>query len=476
MSRNFRLQVSAFGAILILASASLRALAAPDDEPEDGAGRIDAILDSLSSESDSLFVRWRDAAPPAWVDPDSAEWIPSATPARDSSIGWKRTQLSVSPVLGFSKVDGISSGGSVAVRWLRGPGLALRGSVDRAYWRGDYEGDLSVAITDRPRGTHPFPTALRTRITGGGKEGTGAPLAELQRRSVWSLRVGYSRRTLAFGTNRPVLNSLPAFILGVDHQSYLDREERFVGLELQPARAFVIEGWCVDRRDRSLTSTLDPLFRTDPGTWENPRVDNGPSRGAIVRTGWSDQEFGKPMRSAAIMGSAFGGVFGKEREYYTLGVELNSAIRAPSLESVELGFAAAAAGGSVPVQGRPDLGGSSTLRGYEPRALVGATSLFARMDLVSAFDPLRRTGISLLRSLRLQPVLFADIGAVWGGSGWSSIGAITLPVSSDWRSDAGIGIQRNINYPGLLSRVRLDFAWRTDRSHDRLRASIALLR
>jgi hypothetical protein len=116
------------------------------------------------------------------------------------------------------------------------------------------------------------------------------------------------------------------------------------------------------------------------------------------------------------------------------------------------------------------------LRGYAPRALVGAASLFARIDLASAVDPLRRTRIPGLRSLRLQPVLFVDIGSVWGGSGWGSVREITMPASSDWRSDFGVGIQRNLNYPGLLSRARVDLAWRTDRSRDRLRASIALTR
>ncbi|MCA9728414.1 MAG: hypothetical protein KC729_12070, partial [Candidatus Eisenbacteria bacterium] len=390
--------------------------------------------------------------------------------------GWDRIRFSTSPSVGFSKVEGMTSGGAVTVSWLRGPGIQAQGRLDRSYWRGVYEGDAWIGFTAVPRAPAAMPRALRTRITGGGKEAGGGLFESFDRQSAWSLRGGYSRRPVPFGTDRPPVNALQASLLGLDHQSYVDREERFVGLELRPSRNWLVEGWLTDRRDRSIASALDPLWQTDPHTWSNPSIDEGRMHGSIARVGWTRADFGEPMRGAWLQGTAFGGALGGDREFYTLGAELHTSRTQPPFESIELEIAAAAAGGEVPRQMLPDLGGSSTLRGHPPRALVGATSFVTRVDFLSAIDPLRKTNIPGVRSLRLQPVLFADLGAVWGERGWTGVSALRLPRSEDWRSDFGIGIQRNVNYPGLLSRIRVDLAWRTDRAHDRMRASLALTR
>ncbi|MEZ4654315.1 MAG: hypothetical protein R3E12_12175 [Candidatus Eisenbacteria bacterium] len=198
----------------------------------------------------------------------------------------------------------------------------------------------------------------------------------------------------------------------VDLRSYVDREERFVGLlQLSPHR-WLNRRWLTDRRDRSIASALDPLWRTDPHTWSNPSIDEGRMHGSIARVGWTRADFGEPMLGQPS--TAFGGALGGDREFYAGGGA--PARRVPSpVQGIELKSPPPPA--KVRARCLPDLGGSST-RGLSA-ALVGATSFVTRVDF-SAIDP-ALVEHSRRAFARLQPVLFADLGAVWNERGWTGV-------------------------------------------------------
>ena len=98
------------------------------------------------------------------------------------------------------------------------------------------------------------------------------------------------------------------------------------------------------------------------------------------------------------------------------------------------------------------------MRAYGVNELVGDRYFFAGGDYLVGSDPFAYLH---LPQVQLQFIPFFELGAAWrddnGRGVWSS------PDSHDWKSDAGLGIQRLFLFE---TTVRLDLAWRLDRGSD----------
>ena len=461
--------------------------------------RYQSILDSLRTDSDSLF-RWDEAAAQVgWADADTGLWRPDI-----DGIPSSRTKLAsigfVPELFRHTKVDGVTLGGGVNVRLFRGPSVRVVARGLRALSRGAWMGEVSAMWSPR-RMKLEYPTALRSRLSGGGGERIGFPGLD-SRSTAWALVGGGSDRSRVFGSERIYAGSIQSALAGVDGQSYLDRRQVYGGVLFQiPTSRFgpllKTELLWSESRESALTVAHEPLFNTDPNLWPNAAAQGRTSGGLTLWSQWGNEltSFGTRVRARA---STHGASVGAGAEVHTFGAEVLHRRTAWGAESVAIDLRGVAIGGGnlLSPQDTADLGGTATLRGFRPRSLVGATSLLGRLDYIWAYDPFRRWNVPLLRHLRLQPTLFVDAGAVWSprissGSGaredaettglldptlyaWRDLSSLRGPTSADWRFDWGVGVQRSLGFPGLLGRARVDFGLRTDRSTDRLRVSVSL--
>jgi len=101
--------------------------------------------------------------------------------------------------------------------------------------------------------------------------------------------------------------------------------------------------------------------------------------------------------------------------------------------------------GQAPRQWRTWLGDWGTLRGYPAAALSGDRAMWASVDLRLGVDPFHALRVPGLKSLGLQPILFADHGQAWAEAG---------PLPDETRTghlwDVGFGLGRRLDLP---------FAW-----------------
>lgn len=471
-----------------------------------------ADRDSLRHVSaDSLDALWNQWAPPEWTSTDSLPWIPAADDAKRAEAKRRFLRTSFAPVIGFNKVNGPSAGLGLNIALGRSRRTSLHGTAARAFSRGVYEGAAGIRVQWNGGAFSPQSPLARTRITGGGKEswGLGSSIGFGTPRPATptglAFRGTWSRGAVPFGTTRPRLNGVQSLFLGLDTQSYLDREECTAGLELAYGSGHHAELVWVEQRDHSLGNSLDPLFQTDPRSWINAASDRAHTTGVLLGAafGVSTRWYAEPVGLWTRLGT-----FETEGErYHTLGAESRYGWVVPGAETIDVEVWAAAIddgdsrldisesgmargsalgnrggysrGNRVPVQAYPDLGGPTSLRGYPSRAFLGNRVVLARADYIASVNWLG--GVPLVRGLRLQPVLFADAGGVWIDDApvfdvSASETAKTARTAETWVFDYGIGIQRNVSYPGILSRLRVDFAVRTDRDRDRWRATLQLIR
>ena len=95
-------------------------------------------------------------------------------------------------------------------------------------------------------------------------------------------------------------------------------------------------------------------------------------------------------------------------------------------------------------------GGGGSLCGWPAGTLAGDRGAWASLAVDLNADPWRALGVPGLRSLRLQPLLFAEWARAWGGP--SVAGAATGS-----RADVGLGFSRRVDLPlaGVGSRVEV---------------------
>jgi len=105
-----------------------------------------------------------------------------------------------------------------------------------------------------------------------------------------------------------------------------------------------------------------------------------------------------------------------------------------------------------PRQWRTWLGDHGTLRGYPAAELTGDAGWWSSVDLRLDFDLWRALHFPVLKNMRWQPLLFADMGRTWNQTGpWPTEG------TQAGRLDLGFGFGKRMDIPGVrgLNKLRL---------------------
>jgi hypothetical protein len=269
------------------------------------------------------------------------------------------------------------------------------------------------------------------------------------------LTVGYADRVSAYGSNRPPGNAVRAFLGSADDQDYLRREGGWVVLTTRPAPARSLALGYAAHAERSVRAHTDfAVFGDSRLLARNAPVDSG-----IDRLVYAEAALGSlaGTRNALTLRHAVsGGGLGGEFTYTRTEAGISVRRYLPARHELTLDVRAVRTGGSPPVQSRADVGGLSTVRGFDRRTRVGDHALSARAEILLPYDLLGLGGIGFLRDLRLQFVPWADAGRVWDGG------------SDAWIAAAGIGVQRYLGPFGSGAYLRVDAAFPTgpDRPED----------
>ncbi len=262
-------------------------------------------------------------------------------------------------------------------------------------------------------------------------------------------------------------NSVYAFFAGADDMDYLRREGFGFGWRVGAQRRSLEAEFAVHDESSEPARTDWNLFSRDRGPRPNPAIDEGTAR-RIMITARSAHEV-PSLRGAAIdldLGVEIAGYgLGGDFDYDRYQLEIETDFHALARDDARLRLLAGGARNGLPVQSRFYLGGPAALRAYGVNEFSGDRLLHASLDYLVGTDPMARLG---LRRIQIQFVPFAEIGAAWFDD--DGRGLFSEPRSSDWRSDAGIGFQRNVFFGATL---RFDLAYRLDRGSDRLTTRFA---
>jgi hypothetical protein len=399
------------------------------DEPNSAANSYSTFLDSLQAKSDSALDR--SGVEPTWPAADSlADLFVVHGPAYVDSIPaakrHRRLDLDFNPALNtYNRVEGARIGGELEISV--GP-LSLAGAAGYAISSEEWRHRERVRLETERRGT---------------------------------FTVEHADLLERFGAGPVPANSIHAFVAGADDQDYLVR--RRTGAEWRlgdDTRSFSAAYTVADERSAAAETDWN-LFSRDRGPRPNPAIEEGRAR-RLSFTG--SRKFqpralrGARLRLAAeaeVAGYGLGGDFDYDR--YRLSLDS----RWPVLwrDNIDLRAEVGGARNVPPIQSLFYLGGPAALRAYGVNELAGDRYAFFGFDYLVGTDPFAHLH---LPQVQIQFIPFFELGAAWrdeNGRGiWSS------PDSHDWRSDAGLGLQRIVLFETTL---RLDLAWRLDRGSDR---------
>lgn len=274
----------------------------------------------------------------------------------------------------------------------------------------------------------------------------------------WDVEAHWADRVAPFGPNQGAyLAAIPALVAGQDRQEYLYERRWDAGLSLRPTRRIVLGLRYSVRDEQSAGASTDFHFFGDntPISSPNPQVDARVTRAVVFDGSWRSRF---ALWRAEFEGGVAGGALGGEFAGAWQQVHLRYAPSAGQGSRLVLGTLFRNVAGDAPSQAAGYLGGDATLRGYGSLEYSGRQALALRAEYEIGRDLLSYTGIPGVRALHLQFIPFFDAGTAWG-----STRAVTgsTPLDGAWKSSAGLGIQRNIYYPGLGA-VRLDISRRTD--------------
>jgi len=263
-------------------------------------------------------------------------------------------------------------------------------------------------------------------------------------------------------------NSIYTLFAGADDLDYLRRTGWQVEWRIGTAdrRSFRLAYSVVDERSEPARTDWN-LFGRDRGPRPNPAVTAGSGRRLLVagRTTAGISALRGALVTAGAEAEIAGYGFGGDFDYDRYRLEFAADFHALARDDGRLRLAVGGARHELPVQSRYYLGGPDVLRAYRVHEFAGDRVAAAALDYLIGTDPLARLG---LRWAQLQLIPFGEIGAAWfDGNGR---GVFSTPETGDWRSDLGLGLQRNV-FAGAT--VRFDFAWRLDRSAERLTTRFA---
>jgi hypothetical protein len=260
-----------------------------------------------------------------------------------------------------------------------------------------------------------------------------------------SLVASFRDRVEPFGSNRPALNSLRAFVGGADDQDYARRLGGSARVVVTPSHAVSFDVGFEGVRESSVATDEDFSIFGDMNQ-VNPSIDEGDEHAIVAGVHVDAPHWMSTHITQRVAGGDLGGDFRYNRTDISIRAR-GFVVGRQELEATLLGVAT---GDAPPLQELADVGGLSTVRGYERRTHVGNHSFAARLEYLVPYDVFGYTHIPLLQSLNVQMVPWADAGRVGEGD------------SMDWIRSAGIGLQRYLWPVEDAANLRLDFAFPFD--------------
>ncbi len=322
----------------------------------------------------------------------------------------------------YNRSEGLVAAGGVFVepRGLDGPWLQLQGAFASGPEKFRYHGGFSV------------------------------PLMRDQRLTV---QAHFEDRVVPYGSNRPVGNSIRAFVGAEDAQDYLRRRGGGGYLGSRPYRFVRFSaGYEAYEHSSVPVTTKFALFGGDLPA-QNLPVDEGLERAVVVgaRFGSLASEQWETTATHRVAGGSLGGDFTYNRTDLEFSVR-----RYLARHEFVLGGGWVRTSRAVPVQSVADLGGVEMVRGFDRRTQRGTSAFHSRLEYLVPYDIFRAARIPLLERLRLQLVPWADAGRTWGGD------------TDAWIQSAGIGVQYFLGPFGEAANLRLDtsFPMGPDRPQD----------
>ncbi len=249
-------------------------------------------------------------------------------------------------------------------------------------------------------------------------------------------------RVEPFGSNRIALNSVRAFVGGADDQDYLHRLGGGVRASYEPNDALSFSLGFEASEVSSISTSEDFSIFGDMGQ-PNPVVEEGDEREIVTSVRvrapeWLDVDF--EFRTA-------GGSLGGDFRYNRADLTVHAMRYLVGRHGLDVTLKGVSTGDAPSVQDLADVGGLSTVRGYDRRTHVGNHSFAARLEYPVPYDVLAASRIPLLRDTKIQFLPWFDGARVGEGD------------STDWITSAGVGLQRYIGPFGQAANLRLDFAF-----------------
>jgi hypothetical protein len=259
------------------------------------------------------------------------------------------------------------------------------------------------------------------------------------------LALGFADRVVPYGSNRPTANALRALIGSADDRDYLERRGGWGGVTWEGSPAGAVRVRYEASKEISVAAHTDfGIFGDSRLMSVNAGIDQGIDRAVEMRVERGSLMDGhvRGVLSERVAGGALGGDFTYAR------LDAEAGVRRYLWFDHELVLEAgyARTGGAPPVQRLADVGGLSTVRGFDRRTRVGREAAHARAELLLPYDVFAASRFPLLRDARIQLVPWADAGRVWRGN------------ADGWLTSAGLGLQRYLGPFGEGSYLRLDAA------------------
>lgn len=270
----------------------------------------------------------------------------------------------------------------------------------------------------------------------------------------WGLaaRVDFGERVVPYGSNRPLWNSVRAFVGGEDARDYLESRGGSAFVQWKKYRSVQLGIGYEAAEEKSAAATTSFALFGDMAP-VNDAIQDGTDRAVVgtLRLGSLERYMARLDAEHRVAGGDLGGDFTYNR------TELQLALRRYfGRQECILRARYDRVGGDAPVQRLPDAGGVSSVRGFKKRAQVGQSALAARLESPLPYDFFGKSGIPILWRLRLQFVPWGDAARTWDGP------------TDAWIYSAGLGVQHYLGPFGDPTFLRFDVAFPMgpDRSRD----------
>lgn len=260
-----------------------------------------------------------------------------------------------------------------------------------------------------------------------------------------ALVVSFRDRVEPFGSNRPALNSLRAFVGGADDQDYAHRLGGSARVVVTPTNDLSFDAGVEGTRESSVVTDEDFSLFGDMNQ-VNPSVEEGDEYAIVVGARVDTPHWLHARVTQRLAGGALGGDF----RYNRTDITIRARGFVVGRQELALTLNGVATGDAPPFQQRADVGGLSTVRGYDRRTHLGNHSFASRLEYFVPYDVFAYTRIPLLDSSSIQVVPWADAGRVGEGD------------SQDWIRSVGIGLQRYLWPVDDAANLRLDFTFPLD--------------